>query len=348
MRRLSITSILIALLLPVSAMAEDVHSILKKMQEKQIERWEGVNNYIVDQTTMGQRVTLGFEKTTVQGPDGEMHPMFRPAAPGSSEFATQLSIGAATAESALASKEEEMKAEGMPVDLLRMGGRSEKDPCGGEEAHMNFDPRCMMHNMAMFAAAGAKADDDVSAEDMSGMAKFAQRARLTGIVQVAGHDANHLIAEGLNQVQRYDGQEFRTDSVEMWVDTQEYVPLKFRMTGEITAEGKTRPMVIEKIDSDWRTVPDSRMYESYKQVMRISNVMTPEQQKQVQEAQKQMADLDEQMASMPASQRETMMRMMGPQLDMIRKMANGDGLEITVDIHRILVNPDEAAIASLQ
>jgi hypothetical protein len=54
------------------------------------------------------------------------------------------------------------------------------------------------------------------------------------------------------------------------------------------------------------------------------------------------------MASMPASQRDMMMRMMGPQLGMIRKMANGDGLEITVDIHQILVNPDEAAIASLQ
>ncbi len=33
MRRLSITSILIALLLPVSAMAEDVQSILKKMRK---------------------------------------------------------------------------------------------------------------------------------------------------------------------------------------------------------------------------------------------------------------------------------------------------------------------------
>jgi hypothetical protein len=39
---------------------------------------------------------------------------------------------------------------------------------------------------------------------------------------------------------------------------------------------------------------------------------------------------------------------MGPQLDMIRKMAKGDGLEITVDVHQILVNPDEAAIANLR
>jgi hypothetical protein len=38
---------------------------------------------------------------------------------------------------------------------------------------------------------------------------------------------------------------------------------------------------------------------------------------------------------------------MGPKLDMIRKMANGDGLEITVEVHQILVNPDEAAIAGL-
>ena len=347
MHRILITSILLALLLPVSAMAEDVQSILKNMQEMQLERWEGVDNYVVDQTTMGQRVTLGFEKTTVEGSDGEMYPMFKPAAPGSSEFAVQLSFAASTAESILASKEEEMKAEGMPVDMLRLGGGSEKDPCGGEEAHMNFDPRCMMHNMAMFAAAGAKADNDPAAADMSGMAQFAQRARLSGIEQVAGRDANHLIAEGLNQAQLSDGQEFLMDTVEMWVDVNEYVPLKFRMTGEFTTEGQTRPMVIEKIDSDWRTVPGSSMYESYKQVMRISGVMTPEQKKQMQEAQKQMAEMDKQMASMPASQREMMMRMMGPQLEMIRKMANGEGLEVTVDVHQILVNPDEAAIAGL-
>jgi hypothetical protein len=329
-------------------MAEEVQSILKKMQKMQIERWEGVDNYIVDQTTMGQRVTLGFEKTTIQGPDGKMHPMFKPAKPGSSIFAKQLALAASSAESLLASKEEEMKAEGVPIEMLRMGGGSEKDPCGGEEAHMNFDPRCMMHNLALFAAAGAQVDKDLTAEDMSGMAKFAQRARITGIEQVAGRDANHLIAKGLNQVQGSDSHEYRMDTVEMWIDTHEYVPLRIRMTGEITIEGRTRPMIIEKIDSDWRTVPGSSMYESYKQTMRISGVMTPEQQKQMQEAQKQMAELDEQMASVPASQREMMLRMMGPQLDMIRKMAKGDGLEITVDVHQILVNPDEAAIANLR
>jgi hypothetical protein len=98
-------------------------------------------------------------------------------------------------------------------------------------------------------------------------------------------------------------------------------------------------MTIENISSDYRTVPGSSLYESYRQAMKLSGVMTPEQEAQMQEAQAQMAELEEEMASMPASQREMVEKMMGPQLEMMRNMSKGNGFQMEIIVSDIRVNP---------
>ena len=77
--------------------------------------------------------------------------------------------------------------------------------------------------------------------------------------------------------------------------------------------------------------------------------MTPEQQAEIAEASKQLDELEVQMASMPPGQKKMMESMMGPQLEMIRNMAAGGGIEIESTITELRCNtglPDPLEIAT--
>jgi len=81
------------------------------------------------------------------------------------------------------------------------------------------------------------------------------------------------------------------------------------------------------------------MYESYRQVMTMSGMLTPEQEAQMAEAQAQLAEFEKQKASMPPQQVAMMESMMGPQLKMIENMAKGGGIEFETVVDNIRVNP---------
>jgi hypothetical protein len=83
--------------------------------------------------------------------------------------------------------------------------------------------------------------------------------------------------------------------------------------------------------------------------MRIAGVMDAEQQAQMQQAQQQMTELEAQMQQMPESQRRMIMNTMGPQLEMMKNMASGGGIELVTDVHEVRVNaglPDQVAVSS--
>ncbi|TNF84303.1 MAG: hypothetical protein EP301_10855 [Gammaproteobacteria bacterium] len=125
----------------------------------------------------------------------------------------------------------------------------------------------------------------------------------------------------------------------MYVDTAEYVPLSMKMDGTMSADGKTQPMTLETRQTDYRQVPGSNMYESYRQVMSMSGMLTPEQEAQMAEAQQQLAEFEKQKASMPPQQVAMMESMMGPQLKMLENMAKGKGIEFETVVNSIQVNP---------
>jgi hypothetical protein len=66
--------------------------------------------------------------------------------------------------------------------------------------------------------------------------------------------------------------------------------------------------------------------------------MSPEEQEQMAEAGAKMAEFEQQLASMPASQREMIMRQMGPQLEMMRTMAAGNGIEVVSELKAMRCN----------
>lgn len=345
-RRMSAIPVLTALILPAFSSAQDARSILDTAQQKQIERWEGVNTYVVRQSAMGHAVTTIMNRTIVELDDGSEHTLFMPSHPTASscmgtqrmtpEQLEQFASAQEMTGDALAGEiETGMDNAGLPKGMLAATGSS---------PNATFNPRVMMGANAEFLRAAANAERSNQSSDdaqMSGqhMAQFMEQAQLIGQETVNGRNAFHLRADDIDMYQAEDGQEFDADSMSLWIDSEHYVPLRMQIDGTMTAEGQTRPMSIESLMTDYRSVPGSSMYEPYRITTRIAGVLTPEQEQQMREAQAQMADFEQQLASMPESQRAMMESMVGPKIEMIRKMASGGGFESEMLVESIEVNP---------
>ena len=180
--------------------------------------------------------------------------------------------------------------------------------------------------------------EDMAQEAVYSIAAFSESAELVGTETVDGRKAYHLVAENLERTRSTgQGQEFVLQTINAWIDSEMYVPLKLVMDGTMDTDGTPRPVTIETIERDYRTVPGSNMYEPYQQVMRLTGEMADETKRQMEEARTHLAEFEKQMAEMPESQRQMMMSMMGEQIEMMRKMAAGDGLEITTTVRSITV-----------
>jgi len=360
-RSLILWSAIFAAAFSTSAMAQDAESILRKVQELEQARWNGVDNYVVDQATMGHRTLLFYEKIEVSAPGGGTVPAFRLVPPDevalrqreeqgfpqlTPEDLRRFSQAATTTGDALGSETERSMAEaGLPAGLLS---------AASPNRYAALDPRVMMGNVSEFTDAAADAQAAAESRDptaeareaQTGMADFARTARLTATETIGGREAFVLRADDVNHTQHTeDGQAFTIRTATFWVDTAEYVPLKFRMEGVATSGGEQRELVIEKEDQDYRRV--GSLYLPYRQVMRIAGMMNAEQEAKMREAQQQMAQMEVQMAQMPESQRQMMMNMMGPQIEMMRTMAAGGGIQMVTEIHDVRVNaglPDEVSM----
>jgi hypothetical protein len=181
--------------------------------------------------------------------------------------------------------------------------------------------------------------DDMAQEAVYSVAAFSEAAELVGTETVEGRKAYHLLAENLDRTRSFEGaqQEFTLQTINIWVDADKYVPLRMVMDGTMDTDGTPRPMTIETIERDYRTVPGSNMYEPYQQVMRLTGEMADETRAQMEEARAQLAEFDKQLAEMPESQRQMMMNMMGDKIEMMRSMAAGDGIEIVSNVRSITV-----------
>ncbi len=337
-------------LLAGPASAETVHSILETAQEKQAERWAGVDRYVVDQKIMGQVISTWFVRTEYEDEDGEAQVFFVPmTATQIRNRQCEVVLSAEDLELFAASSEMSGNAIGDEID-----GRMDEAglPPGmlagtGTDPWNTMDPRVMMGGNAEFLRAAAEAqradqawDPSEDAEEfLNHMQTFTERAELIGKETIAGREAWHLRAEGLNHVERTDDGEYIMETLSLFVDTAEYVPLSMRMNGTLKSKGRSQPMTLESLQTDYRRVPGSSMYESYRQVLNMSGMLTPEQEAQMAEAQAQLAEFEKQKASMTPQQLAMMESMMGDQLRTMEKMASGGGIEFETLIADIRVNP---------
>ena len=346
-----ISTLALLLVVPAASFAEDAQSILQTAERLRLERLDGVNSYMIDRTIMGQRQAVLYERTSVDV-DGESVEVFRPVSSselqsrsGAAQTLTpeQLELAAGAHEQTGQALGEEMdrsmQQAGLPKGLLGALGAGSAD-----EPWASPDPRVMMGGNAQFLRAAADAQRANAAEAGkveadTGLTDFAAVAKLVGSEKIDGIATWHLRADGLDYRQAVDGDgEVVIDTMSLWIDQSMYVPLKLTMSGTLSMQGESRAVEMEKLDSDYREVEGSSMYEPYRQVLRMGGVMTEKDRKEMAKAQAELAKFEKQMAEMPASQSQMMEQMMGPQLEMIRSMAASGGIEVVTEVNEIAVN----------
>ncbi len=345
-------SVLVAAV-PAFASAQSAQGLLDKMLEAESKRAKGVDNYAMDIRMMGHETTLYYERVSMRGPNGKPMETFRlvsfaemqnrqQAGQGMSPEAWQAYSKAMRETGSAVSGEMDkgMNEAGLPPGMRdAMGSGAEAEPWASP------NPSTMMGSMADFgdaagkASAEAKDDANRHQQEMEkSMALFRKRAKIVGKESVGKRRAIHARADKLNIVEKSDGEELEIQAISLWIDAEKHVPLKMQMEG-VAKQGKSaREILIERLDEDYRTVPGSKLYMPYRNLMRMQGVLSPEQQEQMEDARKQLADFDKKLAEMPPEQRAQVERMAGSQMAMLRKMVDGGELDMVTEVRAIRVN----------
>jgi len=223
---------------------------------------------------------------------------------------------------------------------------------GGDMPPM--DVRGMTGDMSAFLRAGASHEGDDGQGDaanaMSDMAEFARRARLAGTEPAPAssneaapmQDAFLIVAEELSDIeldQPEGNAQFTLEKISLWIDTEQYVPLRLLMEGQVESKGTISPITIEKLDLDYDQV--GPLYESFQQVYRLEGfmaAMSEKEQKELEKAQEEMAKAKEQLASMPEQQRAMVMKMMGSQMEKLEQMTAGGEITSITDVVSVAIN----------
>ncbi|MEM6579900.1 MAG: peptidoglycan-binding protein [Pseudomonadota bacterium] len=271
--------------LSAGAFSKDAQDILDTMQQKQEQRWKGVDVYVVEQSVMGFSSKTWYQRTELNTPDGDTQTMFLPMI----------------------------------------------DNCPG--------PGSMTQEaFAMYAEDDEEAASE-AAQQVRQMETLKRKAVLQGQETIDGRSAYHLRASDLEEAYDFGDQQMQISTMDVWVDTDKYVPLKMQLRGTAMSDGETRNITMESLQSDYRDVPGSNMYESYRHSVAMTGMLDKQQQAELKEAQAQMAEMEKELAGMPAAQRQMMEGMLGPQMEKLRNMADGGGFKTDVVIASISVNP---------
>ena len=187
-------------------------------------------------------------------------------------------------------------------------------------------------------AAIAEHKGDGAIADFDDIQDLAKSSKVLGTETIGGRSGFHLKADDVDRVQQMGDQKVSFDTFEIWIDTTDYVPLKILIHGTSSGPDGARPIMVDVLFSDYRNVPDSKLYEAYRQTMSMGGVLDPKQQKELQEAMKQMDEMEAQLAAMPEAQRKMMEKMMGPKIEMMKQMASGGAMEVVTETIDIKVN----------
>lgn len=335
---------------PVQQTAQEV---VATMRERQLARWETVDNYTVVQKVEGLafpimpgvtesgelEVPMHYQKHEIDGrvAFGIVDPNEYQVAVGQASEHGAIMDADALAQAADANRmmgeawDQEMAKSGMPMLP------------GMDQPGQMFRDNAMFYDATSEAVAEAEAGDfgrGNAAATLAAHDEMVERMRLVGREEVEGREAFHLRAEGLNRVLSEPGEEgtFTLRAANVWIDTEHYVLLRTTMEGELEAEGETREVTLEQDYQDYREA--GPLYESHRQVMRMTGMMggmDPEQREELEEARRQMEEMEAQLDQMPAAARgmvESQMEKARAQMAMLEN----DGFEMATQVLRIEIN----------
>jgi len=307
---------------------QDAQEILQTAREMQTSRFQGIENYTVDQTMSGNRILIYYERI----PDTDL---FRMVPVGE---VSRAGTGFTEADG-------QMMAGGMAM-ALRMAGPALASAAPAGPGALAMDN--MMGEMIEFLDAGAAYQENDGVADAESadhdMRNFANVAELVGREMVGGQECFHLRADnlGLGQVTE-EGHEFELASVSLWIDTEFYLTRRLLMEGTLTTDGNSSVLTIEKLDQDYGVYGDMGvlMYSPKTQIMRLTGLMgglSDKEQRELEEAREKLAEFETQLASMPPSQKQMIEDRMAGQLAQMRQFIAGEGVETVVVLNGIKLN----------
>jgi hypothetical protein len=349
------------------AQSDDVDEWIERIVSAQSDRYEPIDDLTRKTRTMSVTTFEHYEKAPPFEADGQTIHTLRMVPPAEIQrrhdeargingpSATEMAAAADQIEMAGIDMERQMHSEMQNAGVPGGMGTMLMNP-PPDQPWLSANPSDMTWMYATMLRAGAEGEAQMEAEQAAIPAEYARnmqqmrdKMRVRGFSEWNGTPVVDIGADDLAFSQVSNGQTVTCDSMQTLVDVAENVPLFFKMNCSVTEGGETRQMSIERESHDFQTGPGCGSYrEPFRSVTRIAGVMTPEQEAQLAEASAQLEELEAQLASMPASQRQMMEDMMGPQLEMIRGMASGGGMEIVQEVTELRCNtglPDPAEIA---
>lgn len=177
------------------------------------------------------------------------------------------------------------------------------------------------------------------------MADLALTARLEGTEVVDGVQCYVLRSDGVRdpELARQMGGGMAIRSITMWIDTEEYVPLRGIVEGEAaTGGGPPQPMTIEILTRDYRRVEG--MYEPFELVTRVSGMMDaiatadPKKMEEMRESMAKVEMIEQQLAQMPPEQRRMVEPQMRAALAQLERFSEGGDIEMATEVHELRVN----------
>ena len=191
-----------------------------------------------------------------------------------------------------------------------------------------------------------KGREDASSGGMSNFyrmyPKIAERAELEGTESVDGEQC-HVLAisdfSGLDldeQMEMGDRGDFVPKTGLLYVDTDDHLIRKMELGGEITRDGQTSPMTAVTVLSDYREVEG--MLHPFQLHITATGLAAGMSEKEMEEARRGLAEMEKNLEGMDATQRAMVERMMGGQMEKLRKMLESGQFEITVVTKEVRVN----------
>ncbi len=191
-----------------------------------------------------------------------------------------------------------------------------------------------------------KGREDASSGGMSNFyrmyPKIAERAELEGTESVDGEQC-HVLAisdfSGLDldeQMEMGDRGDFVPKTGLLYVDTDDHLIRKMELRGEITRDGQTSPMTAVTVLSDYREVEG--MLHPFQLHITATGLAAGMSEEEMEEARRGLAEMEKNLEGMDATQRAMVERMMGGQMEKLRKMLESGQFEITVVTKEVRVN----------
>ena len=175
-------------------------------------------------------------------------------------------------------------------------------------------------------------DQDVGQGDIFVLGpQLIDHGQYSGTEQIDGRTVHVISVDdvselGLSAPAGAEDLKFKPRSGRFYIDQEMLVPRRMEFEGDATTDTGTHQVTMQMNLLDYQN--DGGLLIPHRAVMQISGLSAMVDD----DMRKQFEDMQAQLAALPPDQRAQMERMLGPQMEQIKKMMSGDGDGMTVEV----------------